>query len=386
MKERSVSRVAVLIGALALFFFALANFSPLGAFVALSLDILAPVCIGLALAFIFNIPLSQFEGLWIKLDKNAMKKGHAVARRAVCLFLCIAIFIVLILSLSFAIIPQLETSLNSLLTSLPKLSSYLDSLCGKLCAWLSEHGISVSFPTVTPELLLKWVRTFFVGREATLIKDSIGVASSLFSGVFDVLLALVICIYVLARKETLANQLKRLLYALLNPSRAKRLYEIAGLSSRSFSAFIAGQFLEGILLGILCFIGMIIFRMPFATLISVIIGVSSLVPIFGAFFGIGLGAFFILLVDPSKAFWFVVFIVVLQQIESNLLYPKLMGQYVGLPAVWVLIAVSIGSSFGVLGILVGVPIFSVLYSLSRQFVTKKEQRYHEQEKAKHGNT
>ena len=371
MHSRSASRTAIILGVIALFFFALANFSPLGAFVTLLFDILAPVGIGLSLAFIFNIPLVKLEGLWQRLDRGC-KKGF-ILRRAVCLFICFAIFIALLFALFLAVIPQLEISARLALKALPKLSTYFDSICGKLCSWLSEHGISVSFPTITPELIIDWIRTFFVGREAALIKDSIGMASSIFSGVFNFLLALVICIYVLARKEFLAEQIKRLLFALLSPSRAEKLYEIAALSSRSFSAFITGQVLEGLLLGVLCFIGMIIFRMPFAALISVIIGVSSLVPIFGAFFGIGTGAFFILLEDPVKALWFVVFIVILQQLESNLIYPKLMGRYVGLPAVWVLIAVSIGSSFGIIGILAGVPIFSVLYALCRRYVAKKEQ-------------
>ena len=199
------------------------------------------------------------------------------------------------------------------------------------------------------------------------------------SALLTTLLGLVIAVYVLAQKERLGGQLKKLLSALFSPKNANRTVTLARLIDSTFSRFITGQVTEAVIFGALCFVGMLLFRMPYALLISVTLGFTALIPVFGALIGTVLGAFLILLDDPTKAFWFVLFVIVLQQIEGNLIYPKVVGTSVGLPGIWVLIAVTVGSSFGVVGMLFSVPTASIFYTLLKEFAEhqiKKKRELH----------
>ncbi|MGN1319588.1 MAG: AI-2E family transporter, partial [Acutalibacteraceae bacterium] len=170
----------------------------------------------------------------------------------------------------------------------------------------------------------------------------------------------------------LTRQANKIVRALFKPDNAKKLIDFTAMTNDIFTKFVTGQLTEACIIGSLCFIGMLIFGMPYAGIISVLIGFTALIPIFGAFIGTGIGAFLILLENPLKAFWFVVFIIVLQQLEGNLIYPRVVGKSVGLPGIWVLTAVTIGGGlFGVLGMLFSVPVCSVLYVLFRKFVNKR---------------
>ena len=186
------------------------------------------------------------------------------------------------------------------------------------------------------------------------------------------ILALVFALYILGQKERLSEQLKRVITAYLPEEKADRMFYIGELSNRVFSNFVSGQLTEATLLGLLCFLGMTIFRMPYASMVAILVGFTALIPLFGAFIGTGIGAFLILMVSPIKAFWFIVFIIVLQQIEGNFIYPKVVGSSVGLPSIWVFSAITLGSRmFGVPGMLISVPLCSVLYCLFREAVRKR---------------
>ena len=186
------------------------------------------------------------------------------------------------------------------------------------------------------------------------------------------MLALAFSIYVLAQKETLKRQSKKVLAKLMKPEKMQKLLDMLDLINRTFTNFITGQLTEAVIIGVLCFIGMSIFRMPYAPAISVLVGFTALIPVFGAFIGTAIGAFLILLVKPIQAVWFVVFIIVLQQFEGNLINPKVVGKSVGLPGIWVLVAVTIGgNAMGVVGMLISVPLCSVLYVVARNAVNGK---------------
>lgn len=371
-KDHATRRLLTRIALIALFLYAVINFSPLGSFFSLLLDITAPITIGLSIAFIINIPLCFFERLFDKAIGTPRAKWLLKLRRALCLLLCFILLLGIIIALCFAIIPQLKLSANALLDALPVISEQLIAHWERFSAFLGGYGITLPTPDFSIEGMLGLVRSAMLGRESAIINKSIGMAGSVFSRFFDVSLALVICVYVLARKEMLAKQCRRFLRAFLPSTACDRFFEIAGLSARTFTSFVSGQVFEAALLGVLCFLGMLLFGMPYPALISVVVGVSALIPIFGAFFGICVGTVFILVSDPSMAIWFVLFLLVLQQIESNVIYPRVIGKYVGLPAVWVLLSVTVGSAFGVVGILFSVPLFSVIYSLLGQFVKKRE--------------
>ena len=186
-------------------------------------------------------------------------------------------------------------------------------------------------------------------------------------------IALVFSIYLLANKEKLLLQTKKILYALSpTPKVAKSIIEVGKLTNNTFAAFISGQCIEAVIIGTLCTIGMLIFRLPYALLIGTLVGATSIIPIFGAFLGTIPSVFIIFLISPIKAFWFIIFILVLQQIEGHLIYPRVVGNSVGLSAIWVILALVIGESIGgVLGIFIGIPLFAVFYKLFGQYVNNK---------------
>jgi len=194
-----------------------------------------------------------------------------------------------------------------------------------------------------------------------------------FSGVINLFMGFVFAIYMLLQKEKLIKQFKKLFKAYLPEDKSRKLFYIGTITNDTFKKFFGGQFIEAVLLGILCFIGMTIFKMPYALTISVVIGVTALIPVFGAFFGTIIGAILILAVNPTQAFWFVIYIVVIQQIDGNFIYPKVVGDSVGLPGIWVMLAVIVGgNSLGIVGMLIGVPVASIVYKLVKEYVNRNK--------------
>ena len=198
-----------------------------------------------------------------------------------------------------------------------------------------------------------------------------GAAASIVSGLVNVLLGFVFALYLLAKKEVVAAHLKNLIVTVLPQKKAQRLLSITALTNQVFTNFVSGQLTEAVIIGVLCFFGMLILGIPYAGAVSMFVAVTSLVPIFGAWIGGGLGAFLILLANPVKAVWFVIFLLILQQVEGNLIYPRVVGKSVGLPGLLVLMAVTMGGeAFGILGMLFSVPVCAVLYSLYLEFIKK----------------
>ena len=212
-----------------------------------------------------------------------------------------------------------------------------------------------------------------LSNTGAMINKTIGVTSNVLSGLFNFVIGFVLSIYILASKEKLCRQGARLLRVILPEAACDRIFRVLAMSSGVFTKFISGQCVEALILGALCYIGMLIFRMPYALMISALIAVTALIPVFGAFIGTSVGALMILLISPLKAVGFVLFIIILQQIESNVIYPRVVGNSVGLPGIWVLLSVTLfGSIFGAVGLLLGVPFCAVLYCLVRDFVKKRE--------------
>lgn len=372
MKDGKVLRNFSKLATGALILLIIVNFSPIRAFASLLFDVSAPIIIGLAIAFIINIPLSFLERIWNRIDKNSSRRAHAACRRTVCLLICFLLLFGSLTALIFAIIPQLRLSARALMDVLPVISDRLLEYWGKVSAALAKYGVTLPSPDLSIDGILIWLRSLLTGKESAIINKSIGMANSVFSYAFDVCLAFIICAYVLARKEMLGKQCKKVLRAVCPAELCAKIFEVSALATKTFISFVSGQIFEALILGSLCFLGMLAFGMPFPALISVVIGVSALVPIFGAFFGICIGAIFVLISNPSMTVWFIVFLLALQQIETNFIYPRVIGKYVGLPAVWVLLSVTVGSSLGMAGILLSVPVFSVIYCLLGKFVNDRQ--------------
>ena len=220
--------------------------------------------------------------------------------------------------------------------------------------------------------ILENILYFLKSGAGNMLNSTFNVAGSIISGIINVVIALVFALYILSQKERLSSQGRRIISAYLPVRAGDRILEICSLLYRNFSSFIAGQCLEAVILGTMFVIFMSIFHMPYALVVGVLIAVTALIPIVGAFIGCAVGAFLILINNPLQAFWFVVLFFVLQQIEGNLIYPKVVGNSIGLPSIWVLMAVSIGSSlFGVIGILLFIPLMSTCYALLRESVNRR---------------
>ena len=218
---------------------------------------------------------------------------------------------------------------------------------------------------------------FFQNGAGNVLNSTMSAIGSIVSGVATFVIAFVFACYVLLQKEKLSVQVRKVMYAFLPEKKVEWCLEVCSLAAKSFSSFLTGQCVEALILGMMFFIAMSIFSMPYALLVGVLIAFTALIPIFGAFIGCIVGAFLILMVAPVKALIFVIMFLVLQQIEGNLIYPKVVGSSVGLPSIWVLAAVTIGGSLmGVVGMLIFIPITSVVYTLFRASVYKKLKSKH----------
>jgi predicted PurR-regulated permease PerM len=278
----------------------------------------------------------------------------------------VAAIVVLVILL---LVPQLEKTMEILTTIVPEFfrgmpdwESRLYETFPDLEQWL--EALDVDWNNIGNRIL-----EFIKNGTSTLVGSTFSAISYVFGIAFNLVIAFVFAINVLANKERLVKQVKRLLYAYLPEPKADRAVYIGALTNKTFFHFVTGQLTEAAILGLLCFIGMLIFRFPFAPMASVLIGITALIPLFGAFIGTGIAAFMILMVDPMKAVWFILFIIILQQFEGNVIYPRVMGNSLGLPAMWVMVAVTLGgSTMGIVGMLIFVPLFSVIYTLIREAV------------------
>lgn len=344
------------------FYFLLRNFSIIIESAAYLLSVLFPFLFGGAIAFVLNIPMKTFE------KKLKMK-------RMLAFLLTLLLFFAVIFLVMFIVIPELISTVNSLITQIPKafytVQAWVEDLDDTLPAML----------TITESMNINWSK---ISEEAVSLLQSAGsgilnstfsIVSGIASAVLTFFVGFTFSIYALFQKEKLSIQVQKILYAFLSEKKSKRVIEIGRLTSDTFEHFLSGQCVEAMILGLMFFISMSIFRLPYALLTGVVIAVTALIPVFGAFIGLVIGSFLIVMVSPIQALGFVVLFFVLQQIEGNLIYPRVVGGSVGLPSIWVLAAVTIGGKlFGVAGMFLFIPVCSVLYALFREFVFDKLKR------------
>lgn len=365
LSKKTVKRILLIITFTVLLIWAIYNHKLLFKYIGELYSLISPFVIGLCIAYVVNVIMRPIERLWMKLLSKCKGKWVEKMKRPICLLLSILLVIGIILAVIFIIMPELSDSVSSLVSMVPSYVSEVESWWEALALRLDKYGVELpqfSFDTD------KFIQILKDGGTAVL-NTTLSATTSIVTAVINIVLALAFSIYVLAQKETLKRQSKKVLAKLMKPEKMQKLLDMLDLINRTFTNFITGQLTEAVIIGVLCFIGMSIFRMPYAPAISVLVGFTALIPVFGAFIGTAIGAFLILLVKPIQAVWFVVFIIVLQQFEGNLIYPKVVGKSVGLPGIWVLVAVTIGgNAMGVVGMLISVPLCSVLYVVSRNAV------------------
>lgn len=368
LSKKTVKRILLIITFTVLLIWAIYNHKLLFKYIGELYSLISPFVIGLCIAYVVNVIMRPIERLWMKLLSKCKGKWVKKMKRPICLLLSILLVIGIILAVIFIIMPELSDSVSSLVSMVPSYVSEVESWWEALALRLDKYGVELpqfSFDTD------KFIQILKDGGTAVL-NTTLSATTSIVTAVINIVLALAFSIYVLAQKETLKRQSKKVLAKLMKPEKMQKLLDMLDLINRTFTNFITGQLTEAVIIGVLCFIGMSIFRMPYAPAISVLVGFTALIPVFGAFIGTAIGAFLILLVKPIQAVWFVVFIIVLQQFEGNLIYPKVVGKSVGLPGIWVLVAVTIGgNAMGVVGMLISVPLFSVLYVVARNAVNGK---------------
>lgn len=317
--------------------------------------LLMPFIIGLAIAFVLNVLINVIEKKWFKNWQASL-----TTKRTVSLLLALTIVIGFIVFLLFLIIPNLQNTIAIFADNIPKYNENLQSM-------LNNLGIDSNIVNEIVEVLKALgdsASTYIKENSNQVLEVTLGIATNVVTGFINVTIGIVFAIYFLGQKEKLGAQVNKLLEAYVPDAKRKKIQDIASLSNKTFANFIGGQCIEAIIIGVLCFIGMFILRLPYATTISVLVGFTALIPVFGAFIGTIIGAFLIFMISPIQALIFILFIIVLQQLEGNLIYPKVVGKSVGLPGIWVLVAVTIGASInGILGMLISVPIASIIYSV-----------------------
>lgn len=333
-------------------------------------DMLAPFIFGGVLAFILNVPMRAIEnGLLKNLKKEKLKRLLAVIITFVAMLLVVSLVF-------WLLIPQIVTTVNSLI---PNLYAFFTEAEGHVKDYFNENpqvldwlNSNTDFENFSWASMVEKMLSVFGNSVSTIVSGTISAIGSIFSGVFNTVIAIVFSVYCLFQKETLARQGRKLLYAFFKEKIADNIVRIMRLTNSSFSNFLSGQCVEVCILGSMFAICMAIFRMPYIPLISVVIAVTAFIPIVGAWAGCALGTFLIFVEDPMLAIWFVVMFLIIQQVENSMIYPRVVGTSVGLSGMWVLVAVAIGGELmGVIGMFLMIPLVSVIYTLVQEYTNKK---------------
>lgn len=369
LNKENLKKIRGLIVFTVILLIALWNYSLILDVLGQGVGIVYPFLLGGAIAFVINVPMSFFEE---KLFQNQMMKNKKVAQRLarpVSLIITLIVVVSVIGLVVFGVLPKLGDTFISI-------GKGIQSFMLKAQSWAEEifHN-NKEIKEWLDSLTLDWdkiineVVKFFTSGASSVLGSTFVVARRIASGITTFVIAFVFACYILLQKEKLNIQIRKVMYAYMKEDLVKKVLDVCSLSYRTFSNFLTGQCLEAVILGTMFVICMGILQMPYAMLIGVLIAFTALIPIFGAFIGCVVGAFLILTVAPMKALVFVIMFLILQQIEGNLIYPRVVGSSVGLPSIWVLAAVSIGASLmGIVGMLVFIPIVSVLYALLRRDV------------------
>lgn len=330
--------------------------------------VIHPIVLGFSIAFVLNVLLTLLERLLSLILPLKKKPGLLRALSILATYLLALTFIVLVI---LVIAPKLGEAISLLSAAVSQSSGDLSETFTALLTSLGATPETIATAQIYVKQLTDQLLALLKDSFGAIANFALGTVMSTVSTVVDVVFALIMSIYVLSEKERIARFIKRLLSILLKPAHYEYTIRLGGLSFRTFTNFIRGQVLEAIILGVMCFIGMLIFGFPQAAAVSLLVGVTALIPIFGAWIGGITAAFLVAMVDPVKGLMMIVFFLVLQQIEGNLIYPRVVGSTIGLPGMLVLAAVIIGQGFfGVVGILVAVPLTAVGYTLAREYLHK----------------
>lgn len=319
--------------------------------------IIFPLLLGAAIAYVVNILVKTYEKIYFSKSKNNIV---IKSRRGVCILLAIMTIILILIFFLYILIPQINLTVHLLAAGFP-------GMYNNLLAWANEHQDQI--PILKEKLqTINMDGTTLLNKGMSLLGNwawgTAAIVGTVFGKVLNVVLAFIFSIYVLFGKDSLGRQFDKILRKTMRPDRREKLYDGLHTANEAFSGYIIGQVKEAVILGVLCTIGMLIFGFPYATVIGPVIGLTALIPLLGTYIGAAIGILLIVMVDPIQALLFIVFIIVLQQIEGNLIYPRVVGDSIGLPGLWVFAAITVGGGLmGIAGVLLGVPVAATVYKL-----------------------
>lgn len=333
-------------------------------------ELMNPLLIGFVLALFLNVPLGFIERHLFQKKPTPRKKKM---RRPLAILLSFALVIGIFIGIAFLVIPELVDAvgivISSIMNGMDQLAAFESTAdYSKLPFGEQLSQIDVDFVEIKTKLE-EWIKQL----GTTVVDGAASALGGITSTIFDFIIGLVFSIYILANKEKLKRQISRLIRVWLPKKFGEWSIHVASVCGRNFKLFVAGQTTEAIILGTLCAIGMLILRIPYAPMIGALVGVTALIPYVGAWIATLIGAFMILTVNPFKALVFVIFLLTLQQIEGNAIYPKVVGAKINLPAMWVLAAITVGGNLGgPIGMLLGVPAAASAYALLKEATDKRE--------------
>lgn len=373
--SRGMTAFLVIVGAI-IFFFVLLRFTELSGILGTIIGVLKPIIYGFAIAFLLNPIMTKVEKWTKPLLEKFLKKEKLIdnTARTIGVFAALVFAIALISALLNMLIPELYNSIRNLVVTLP---GEISDAIAELNAMADSDNTTVQkiWQNVLlqgSQMLENWVKNDLVATTDTLITNVTTGVISVVNGVVNLLVGIMAAIYILFSKEKFLGQAKKIVYATLKPKRANLLIHIARKANSIFTGFIIGKIIDSAIIGVLCFIGISLLKMPYVLLVSVIVGVTNVIPVFGPYIGAVPSAILILLVDPIKGLYFIIFIILLQQLDGNVIGPTILGDSTGLSPFWVLTSIVVGGGlFGVLGMILGVPTFALFYYIFKMIVNQK---------------
>lgn len=372
----SIKKIILIMLGLIIFYLAIKNIAVVTSYIGTFISYFTPFILGAALAFVINVPMTKIEGFLFKKvpedPKTRLQKCASALKRPVSMLIALILVFGVIVLAGVIIVPQVASGLESLAAALP-------GAMDRLQEWIDSNAHKIN---VVENLMNKVdIDLDSVGRElantakgwATAILDSgFSTVSNIVNGIFQFVIGLVFAIYILLQKEKLGRQGKQIVYAAFSEKTADKIMYITGMTRDVFKGFISGQCVDGIINAILFFIILTILGIPYAVMLSIFSGFMAMIPIIGSFIGAGVGVIIVLIMDPSQVLYFIIMYIIVQQIDGNVIYPLIAGNSMGLPSIWVLMAVTVGGSMmGILGMILFIPICSVLYKLTRHYVLRR---------------
>lgn len=359
------------------FYFALLRLTNLSSYFAAALDVLKPILYGLLFAFLLNPIVKQVDKRLLPfLEKRITQRNAEKISRVAGVFSSVIILILIVTALINMLIPELYRSIRGLVFTLPGQINNLMNQADLLSSDDSQMGVILrTLLEQASDMFQNWLRNNLFRQANDIMTTLTTGLIDIVSEIFNAAVGIIVSIYVLYSKETFGRQGKKITYAMFSPRHANLVLHITQKANEVFGGFLTGEILDSMLVGVLCFLGISLLDIPYAVLVSVVVGVTNVIPFFGPYIGAGISAVLILLIDPVKTLYFLVFVLILQQFDGNFLKPKILGNSTGLSSFWVIFSILLGGGlFGFMGMLLGVPTFAVIYYIFQLLINSRLQK------------